>query len=78
VFAELERILRELDQNREVTEIVSLAASTTLARYFVPRIFLRFHQYHPAAALNLIMRNTEQVLDHLREHRVGLGLASAK
>jgi hypothetical protein len=26
----------------------------------VPRIFLRFHQYHPAAALNLIMGNTEQ------------------
>jgi DNA-binding transcriptional LysR family regulator len=74
VFAELERILRDLDLNREVTEIVSLAASTTLARYFVPRIFLRFHQYHPAAALNLIMGNTEQVLDHLREHRVGLGL----
>src|ERR1700726_1266388 len=74
VFAELEQILRELDQTREVTGIVTLAASTTLARYFVPRIFLRFHQYHPAAALNLIMGNTEQVLDHLREHRVGLGL----
>ncbi len=74
VFAELERVLGELDMSREVTGIVTLAASTTLARYFVPRIFLRFHQNHPAAALSLIMGNTEQVLDHLREHRVGLGL----
>src|ERR1700693_3161115 len=74
VFTELEQVLGELDLSREVTGIVTLAASTTLARYFVPRIFLRFHQYHPAAALNLIMGNTEQVLDHLREHRVGLGL----
>jgi DNA-binding transcriptional LysR family regulator len=74
IFTELERVLGELDLNREVTGIVTLAASTTLARYFVPRIFLRFHQYHPAAALNLIMGNTEQVLEHLREHRVGLGL----
>ena len=74
VFAELERVLAELDLSREVTGIVALAASTTLARYFVPRIFLRFHQYHPAAALSLTMGNTEQVLDHLREHRVGLGL----
>jgi DNA-binding transcriptional LysR family regulator len=74
VFAELERVLGELDLSREVTGILTLAASTTLARYFVPRIFLRFHQYNPAAALNLIMGNTDQVLIHLREHPVGLGL----
>jgi len=74
VFSELERVLGELDPSREVTGVVTLAASTTLARYFVPRIFLRFHQYHPGAALNLTMGNTEQVLDHLREHRVGLGM----
>jgi len=74
VFTELERVLGELDLSREVTGIVTLAASTTLARYFVPRIFLRFHQFYPAAALNLVMGNTEQVLDHLREHRVGIGM----
>jgi DNA-binding transcriptional LysR family regulator len=74
VFTELEQVLGELDLSRDVSGIVSLAASTTLARYFVPRIFLRFHQYHPAAGINLIMGNTEQVLGHLREHRVGLGL----
>ena len=78
VFAELERVLDELDLSREITGIVSLAASTTLARYFVPRIFLRFHQYYPAAALNLIMGNTEQVLEHLREHRVGIGLVEGR
>jgi DNA-binding transcriptional LysR family regulator len=74
VFAELEQILRELDRTREVTETVTFASSTTLARYFVPRIFIRFHHYHPAAALNLIVRNTEEVLDLLRQHNVGLGL----
>ena len=74
IFAELEQILQELDQTREVTGTVILAASTTLARYFVPRIFVRFHHYHPAASLHLIVGNTEQVLDQVREHRVGLGL----
>ena len=48
--------------------------STTVARYFVPRIFIRFHHYYPAAALHLVVGNTEEVLDHLRQHRVGLGL----
>jgi len=74
VFAELEQILRELDQTREVTGTVKLAASTTLARHFVPRIFVRFRHYHPAAGLQLIVRNTEEVLDQLRESRAGLGL----
>jgi len=48
VFAELEQILQELDRTREVNGTLTLAASTTVARYFVPRIFIRFHHYHPA------------------------------
>ena len=40
----------------------------------MPRIFIRFHHYHPAAALHLIVGNTEEMLDHLRHQRVGLGL----
>jgi len=74
VFAELEEIVLELDQTREVTGILTIAASTTLARYFVPRIFVRFHHYHPTSALKLVVGNTEAILNQLREHRVGLGL----
>jgi DNA-binding transcriptional LysR family regulator len=67
-------IWRELDRTREVNGTLTLAASTTVARYFVPRIFIRFHHYHPAAALHLIVGNTEEVLDHLRQQRAGLVL----
>jgi DNA-binding transcriptional LysR family regulator len=74
VFSELEQIFHELDQTREVTGTVKLAASTTPARHFVPRIFVRFRHYHPSAGLELIVRNTEEVLDHLRDNRAGLGL----
>src|SRR5246500_5892604 len=74
VFAELEEILRELDQTREVNGTLTLAASTTAARYFVPRIFIRFHHYYPAAALHLIVGNTAEVLDPIRAQRVGLGI----
>src|SRR6266481_4298410 len=74
VFAELEQILQDLDRTREVNGTLTLAASTTVARYFVPRIFIRFHHYHPAVALHLVVGNTEEVLDHLRQQRVGLGL----
>ncbi|MBV8273939.1 MAG: LysR family transcriptional regulator [Verrucomicrobia bacterium] len=74
VFAALEEIVLELDQTRDVTGIVTIGASTTVARYFVPRIFVRFHHYHPTTALKLVVGNTDTVLDHLREHRLGLGL----
>jgi DNA-binding transcriptional LysR family regulator len=77
VCAELEEMLRELDQTREVNGTLTLAASTTVARYFVPRIFIRFHHHHPAAALHLIVGNTDEVLDHLRQQRVGFGLVEA-
>src|ERR1700731_4327868 len=74
VFVELEQIVRELDQHREETGIVNLAASTTVARHFVPQIFVRFRRYHPSAGLRLVVGNTEEVLEHVREHRVALGL----
>jgi DNA-binding transcriptional LysR family regulator len=74
IFANLEELLQELGQSREVTGIVALAASSTLARYFVPRIFLRFRRYHPGAGLNLVMGNTEGVLDYVRQQHVTLGL----
>jgi DNA-binding transcriptional LysR family regulator len=74
VFTELEQIVRELDQTREETGIVNLAASTTIARHFVPQIFVRFRRYHPSAGLRPVVGNTEEVLEHVREHRVGLGL----
>jgi DNA-binding transcriptional LysR family regulator len=74
VFAELEEIVLELDQKREVSGVVTIGASTTVARYFVPRIFVRFHHYHPTTALKLVVGNTDAVLDQLREHRLGLGL----
>jgi DNA-binding transcriptional LysR family regulator len=73
VFAELEEILRELDRTRGVNETLTLAASTTVARYFVPRIFIRFHHYHPAAALHLIVGNTEEVLELFDDSAWGSG-----
>ncbi len=72
VFAELEEIVLELDQNREVTGTVTLGASTTVARYFVPRIFVRFHHYHTAAALKLVVGNTTQSWTNCEN--IGLGL----
>jgi DNA-binding transcriptional LysR family regulator len=74
VFAELEEIVLDLAKTRDVTGIVTIGASTTVARYFVPRIFVRFRHYHQTTALKLVVGNTDTVLDQLRDHRLSLGL----
>jgi DNA-binding transcriptional LysR family regulator len=74
VFADLEEALNELDSPGELTGILKFAASTTSAAHFVPNIFARFRRYHPAVGLHLIVGNARDVLEHVREQHVGLGL----
>ena len=74
VFSDLEEALRELDQPGELTGVLKFAASTTSAAHFVPTIFARFRHYHPAVGLHLMVGNARDVLEHVREQRVGLGL----
>jgi DNA-binding transcriptional LysR family regulator len=51
-----------------------LAASTTLASYVVPRLFVRFRAREPVAALRLVVANTAGVLELVRGGDVSLGL----
>jgi DNA-binding transcriptional LysR family regulator len=74
VFEELEKTLQELDQTEELTGVLHFAASTTSAAHFVPSIFIRFRHYYPEVGLRLIVGNAEEILEHVREQRVGLGL----
>lgn len=74
VFSELEEIFGEVSQTRELTGVVKLAASTTSAAHFVPRIFTRFRRFHATAGLHLIVGNAKEVLEHVREQRAALGL----
>ena len=74
VFGELENILEELDRTQELSGVLHFAASTTSAAHFVPSIFIRFRHYHPEVGLRLVVGNAKEVLEHVREQRVGLGL----
>src|ERR1700761_3549076 len=46
---------------------LSLAASQTIANYWLPSVIHRFNAAHPAIALNLSIGNTEQVASLVRE-----------
>ena len=52
---------------------LSLAASQTVANYWIPRVMQRFHAAHPGVSLKLSITNTGQVVRQVAEGAVDLG-----
>jgi DNA-binding transcriptional LysR family regulator len=52
---------------------LSLAASQTVANYWIPKVMQRFHAAHPGVSLNLSITNTGQVVRQVAEGAVDLG-----
>jgi DNA-binding transcriptional LysR family regulator len=52
---------------------LTLAASQTVANYWIPKVMQRFHEAYPGISLNLSITNTEQVVRQVAEGTVDLG-----
>jgi DNA-binding transcriptional LysR family regulator len=63
------RALRGLEDGR-----LRIAASTTIATYFLPPLLARFHRAHPRVALQVTSANTRAVAKLLLERRVDVAL----
>ncbi|WP_044871104.1 LysR family transcriptional regulator [Pseudomonas sp. LFM046] len=50
-----------------------LGASATLGSYLLPELIERFHQLHPAVAVDLAVSNTREVAAQLEDGRISLG-----
>lgn len=57
---------------------LSVAASQTVANYWLPQRLLRFRQRYPGITLHLTIANTEQVAAAVREGRADLGLVEGE
>lgn len=57
---------------------LSLAASQTVANYWLPPRMHRFHKAYPGISLHLAIGNTEQVADWVNEIRVDLGFVEGE
>lgn len=53
---------------------LALGASTTIAQYVLPRMLSAFLKQFPRVHATLISGNTEQVVDHIKENKIALGL----
>ena len=55
-----------------------IGASTTVALYVIPAILSSFHQKYPAINLQLINRNSENILKSLLDNEIDLGIIEGK
>ena len=74
VLAELKEIWREPDSDPGSEWDSDSGGQHNCGEIFCAEDLIRCHPHHPAAALHLIVGNTEEVLDHLRQQRVWLVL----
>lgn len=52
---------------------LAVAASQTVASYWLPPLLMRFHDQYPGISLNLTIGNTRQVADAVQEGTVEIG-----
>lgn len=62
------------DRSSEATGTVSVAASQTIASYWLPKRLSAFHAAHPGVRLDVIVGNTREVEAAVVEGSVNLGL----
>lgn len=72
LYAEMEGELRELTD--DMTGTLMLGASMTIAEYDLPRLLVRFKQRFPEVDINLLMANTDGIVQMVVENRIDLGL----
>lgn len=53
---------------------IALAASQTIATYWLPRRLATFHRAHPRVRLNVVIRNTHEVESAVADGEVSIGL----
>ena len=72
LYAEMDGALRELTD--DMTGTLMLGASMTIAEYDLPRLLVRFKQRFPEVGINLLMANTDGIVQMVVENRIDLGL----
>lgn len=53
---------------------LKIGASTTVALYIIPKILSAFHQRHPKLAIQLVNRNSENIIKALLQDEIDVGI----
>jgi DNA-binding transcriptional LysR family regulator len=63
-----------LNDKLQAKGFLKLGASTTVALYILPRVLSAFHKQYPQVEINLLNRNSENILEALLQQTINLGI----
>ena len=66
--------LSTLHNSENVQGKLKIGASTTVALYIIPKILSAFHQRHPKLEIQLVNRNSENIIKALLEDEIDVGI----
>lgn len=75
LYAEMESSVREL--TRDMSGLLVLGASTTIAEYDLPGVLASFKRRFPEVVVRLLVSNTDGVIHMLSENQIDLGIVEA-
>ncbi len=75
LYGEMDNAVREM--TGEVSGVLIVGASTTIAEYMVPNMLGRFHEQHPSVTVRLKVGNTDSVVSMVENNVIDLGIVEA-
>ena len=75
LYGEMDNAVREM--TGEVSGVLIVGASTTIAEYMVPNMLGRFHEKHPSVTVRLKVGNTDSVVSMVENNVIDLGIVEA-
>jgi DNA-binding transcriptional LysR family regulator len=75
LYAEMENSVREL--TKDMSGLLILGASTTIAEYDLPLVLARFKRSYAEVAVRLLVSNTDGIIHMVGENQIDLGIVEA-
>lgn len=66
--------LSTIEDAANVIGKLKVGASTTVALYIIPKILSGFHQQHPNLEIQLVNRNSENIIKALHQNEIDIGI----
>lgn len=75
VYSEMDNAVREM--TGEISGVLTIGASTTIAEYMLPSLLGQFKKHYPDVNIHLKVSNTENIVSMVENNTIDLGVVEA-
>jgi DNA-binding transcriptional LysR family regulator len=65
--------LKDFNSSNTLCGNIKIGASTTIANYVLPQYIAKFRKMHPEVKFNLIIHNTDNIIDLVSKYEIDIG-----